>query len=165
MPVISKTLQPWLIIKNINHLCIDHLKSNGIKAIAFDKDNTLTKPFDNILHPEFVESFALLKRHFDCVIVSNSAGLYSHDPSGEMARQVERALGIPVLMHRKRKPLGSTELLNHLHYASDQIAIVGDRYLTDVLYAHFGNMRSILVQDIITEEGDDYWAIKVRHSR
>lgn len=30
-------LKPWLITKDINHICIDYLLNNGIKAIAFDK--------------------------------------------------------------------------------------------------------------------------------
>jgi phosphatidylglycerophosphatase GEP4 len=91
--------------------------------------------------------------------------LTSYDPSGELARQVEATLGISVLMHRQRKPLGSAELLKHFSYNSDQIAVVGDRVLTDVLYANVCGMRSILVKDIITEDGDDAWAIKVFYFR
>ena len=124
-------------------------------------DNTLTKPFENILHEEFRESFELLTKTFDCIIVSNSAGYSRYDPSGNLAQKVEQSLRIPVLMHQYRKPLGSLELFNRLNYTPDQIAVVGDRLFTDVLYAKFSGMRGILVQDIITEDGDDYWASKV----
>ena len=59
--------------------------------------------------------------------------------------------------------MGSLDLLKRLNYPKDQIAIVGDRYCTDVLYAINGGMKSILVKDIITEEGDEYWAVKVHY--
>lgn len=137
----------------------------SLKFKFYISDNTLTRPFDNALYTEFQESFALLKRNFDCVIVSNSAGLVSYDPTRAMAIKVEKQLGIPVMFHNYRKPLGSKELLNHFNYSSDQIAVVGDRYFTDVLYANIGGMKSILVKDIITEDGDDFWATKASHFR
>lgn len=132
-----------------------------VLSLLFIIDNTLTKPFENILHEKFKDSFALLKKNFDCIIVSNSAGYYSHDPTGDLASKVEKSLGIPVLLHHYRKPRGGLELLSRIKYKPNQIAVVGDRLFTDVLYANFRGMRSILVHDIITEDGDDYWAIKV----
>jgi phosphatidylglycerophosphatase GEP4 len=44
---------PHLIIRDFAHLNLDRLKQLGIKAIAFDKDNTLTLPYSQQLYPSF----------------------------------------------------------------------------------------------------------------
>lgn len=39
------------------------------------------------------------------VLLSNSAGLVQYDPKGEEANAIEKTLGIPVLRHKKKKPV------------------------------------------------------------
>jgi predicted HAD superfamily phosphohydrolase YqeG len=40
--------------------------------------------------------------------------------------------------------------------------MVGDRLLTDVLFANLNNMMAVYVTDVITEEGDNWMAKQVK---
>lgn len=76
--------------------------------------------------------------------------------------------GVKVLRHREKKPACGQEILSVLNQSinsssikgdSDlkpgQIAVIGDRLLTDIVMANRMGMFSILVTDIITEHGDN----------
>jgi len=56
----------------------------GIKGIIFDKDNTLTAPYNDVIHPSVVEGFNTALRVFGnrTIIISNSAGT-KDDPGDE----------------------------------------------------------------------------------
>jgi phosphatidylglycerophosphatase GEP4 len=52
---------------------------------VFDKDNTLSRPFDLTVEPKLSASWAACKAAFDgrLILYSNSAGLAQYDPEGE----------------------------------------------------------------------------------
>jgi phosphatidylglycerophosphatase GEP4 len=73
-------------------------------------------------------------------------------------------LGISVLRHWYKKPLGGSELLEHWEVKKARevpIIIVGDRVLTDVVYGNLNGCLTILVTDIVTEKGDNWIAARV----
>ena len=41
-----------MIVNDISEIDLSNLKKNGIKFIVFDKDNTLTKTYDNYFYNE-----------------------------------------------------------------------------------------------------------------
>ncbi|KAL3817493.1 hypothetical protein ACHAXA_007083 [Cyclostephanos tholiformis] len=117
----------------------------GIKAVIFDKDNTLTAPYENSLHPraKFGLQSALDAFGTDNVaILSNSAGT-NDDPDFEDGREIEKSLGIAVIRHVEKKPGGIDEVMKHFPKVEDasQLCMVGDRLLTDVV---FGNLHGML---------------------
>lgn len=117
----------------------------GIKAVIFDKDNTLTAPYENSLHPraKFGLQSALDAFGTDNVaILSNSAGT-NDDPDFEDGREIEKSLGIAVIRHVEKKPGGIDEVMKHFPKVDDpsQLCMVGDRLLTDVV---FGNLHGML---------------------
>lgn len=64
--------------------------------------------------------------------------------TGEEAAQLEATLGIPVVRHRHKKPAGSAEELErHFGCPPSQLVMVGDRYMTDVLYGRRLGMLTI----------------------
>jgi len=80
------------------------------------------------------------------------------------ADTIEKALQVHVLRHQQKKPSGGEELLHHFSgIRAPRIAFVGDRALTDVVYANNYGMLSILTRDIVTEEGDNPMAVRVSH--
>ena len=75
-------------------------------------------------------------------ILSNSAGLFQYDPDGREAEALEATLGLHVLRHGAKKPGGTADALErHFGCAAHELVMVGDRYLTDVL---FGNRLGML---------------------
>ena len=84
--------------------CLDYtkLQKAGIKALAFDKDNTLSAPYEKRIHPEFMSAWNECRAVFGdrIVIVSNSAGS-SDDPLGKEAQCIEKEINVTVLRHTK----------------------------------------------------------------
>lgn len=77
------------------------------------------------------------------LIVSNTAGATSHDRNGELAAELERVTGITVLSHRTKKPGCQAEIMAYFKQHPEagvthpaQIAIVGDRLMTDMMLAN-----------------------------
>lgn len=123
-------------------------ETGGYKGVVFDKDHTLTLPYDVTVHPFAKES---LERCIDVfgkdyvVLYSNSAGLKQYDADGRHAMMLEEALGIPVLRHSDKKPYVSSrtvkELEDYFGCETHRLIMVGDRYMTDVV---FGNRLGML---------------------
>ena len=117
----------------------------GIRAIVFDKDNTLTAPYENEVHPlakKGLESAMDVFGKDHVAILSNSAGT-NDDPAYKDASEIEEEMGISVIRHQEKKPGGLNEVLNHFKGVDEpeQVAMIGDRLLTDVV---FGNLYGML---------------------
>lgn len=135
-----------------------------VDVVVFDKDNTLTGPYENEIHPDarFGLERALEVFGKDGVaILSNSAGT-KDDPDYVDALEIEAALGINVIRHDEKKPGGLAEVMRHFSIeaseedeeaASSRICMVGDRLLTDIV---FGNLYGMLtVHTLPLCKGDD----------
>jgi len=136
---------PHLSVNNVSELNYRAMKdSAGIRAIVFDKDNTLTAPYDYDLHPSVEKGLASAIETFgseNVAIMSNSAGT-KDDPGYEDAKMIEKALGIAVIRHDEKKPGGLNEVLSHFGMDDPAaLCMIGDRLLTDVV---FGNLHSML---------------------
>jgi len=118
----------------------------GIRAVVFDKDNTLTAPYATEVHPRaeagLREALSTFGRD-NVAILSNSAGTLD-DPGYEDADRIEAEMGIAVIRHDEKKPGGLQEVLGHFGDGVEdpsQLAMVGDRLLTDIV---FGNLYGML---------------------
>ena len=150
---------PHLHVPTLNDLRAEALHAQGIRGVLLDKDNTITAPYVDELHPRAAVGLAELQARFPgrVAILSNSAGLRDYDPLGEEADRLERALGVPVLRHSTKKPMPTPEALAEvlIHFNDNmsdttpggqeqlephEICVVGDRLLTDVL---FGNIHGL----------------------
>eukprot|EP01083_Nonionella_stella_P082030 226360_1 len=100
-------------ISDVNYQSMrDHC---GIKAILFDKDNTITAPYENTIHERAavgLQNALDVFGHENVAILSNSAGT-KDDKDYEDAIQIERDLGINVIRHDEKKPGGLNEVLQH----------------------------------------------------
>ncbi|KAI9332431.1 mitochondrial PGP phosphatase-domain-containing protein [Zopfochytrium polystomum] len=155
---------PKQIVPDMRAIDYRALRRSGHSVIVFDKDNTLTAPYSNTLHPPFREAWAECRSEFgpNVWILSNSAGT-PDDKDFAQAKSVEESLGVRVLRHQIKKPGGSEELLQQLIGISpSEIVVVGDRVLTDVVYGNLMGAYTILARDIITEKGDNWFAAKIR---
>lgn len=159
-------LIPKLQVADIRQISFCSLKNSGIKAIAFDKDNTITAPYKQDIHSPFVDSFEEAKAIFGdrVCIISNSAG--SKDDIGyKQAMAIEKSSGVKVLRSNFKKPSleHAKDLSNYFSLEPGRIAIVGDRLLTDVVYANRIGAYSIYCRNIITTEGDNRVAAFLRY--
>jgi len=99
---------PHVSVPTISNLDFTSLRDScGIRAIIFDKDNTVTAPYQFHVHSKAAWGLEEAKRVFgdqNVAILSNSAGTIGYDNDMKEALQTELALGIPVIRHKEKKP-------------------------------------------------------------
>jgi phosphatidylglycerophosphatase GEP4 len=146
---------PVLELNSVEDLNLDLLKRNGVKCIVFDKDNTLSITYVDELHPSLAKKMAEIRAAFPraVAILSNSVGT-NNDVNFSGAIKTEQNMGIPVIRHANKKPGCLDEVMQHFRTCADptirpeQICVIGDRLLTDVVFANKFNMLSILVKPL-----------------
>ncbi|KAI0009605.1 HAD-superfamily phosphatase [Xylariaceae sp. FL0662B] len=121
-------------------------KKVDIKAVVLDKDDCFAYPDTSEIYPAYVERFQQLRKEFPgrrLLIVSNTAGATSYDRDGRLAKELESTVGVSVLAHRTKKPGCKDEILAHFKAHPEagvthpsQIAVVGDRLMTDMMLAN-----------------------------
>ncbi|KIW03833.1 HAD phosphatase, family IIIA [Verruconis gallopava] len=131
-----------------------------IRAVILDKDNCFALPHSNEVYPPYIQKFEELKKAYPgsrLLIVSNTAGTRD-DPTGEGLAVLEKNTGVKVLKHNTKKPGCRDEVFKYLREAPDvqierpdQIAVVGDRLLTDVMMANLMGARGIWVKDGVVQ--------------
>eukprot|EP00048_Salpingoeca_helianthica_P013653 m.204572 g.204572 ORF g.204572 m.204572 type:complete len:206 (+) comp15530_c0_seq2:1435-2052(+) len=153
---------PHLSVPDIRGIDFVRLKAQGIKAIVLDKDNCLTAPYAECVFPGLEPAWEECKRVFSphVLIVSNSAGS-SDDHTHAAATALASSFGAPFLQHRHKKPGCGEEILTALGLPASQVALVGDRLLTDVLMANMHGMLAVHTQ-ALTVEGDNPAAAVIR---
>eukprot|EP01025_Chloroclados_australasicus_P042079 TRINITY_DN44823_c0_g1_i1.p1 TRINITY_DN44823_c0_g1~~TRINITY_DN44823_c0_g1_i1.p1 ORF type:complete len:236 (-),score=12.28 TRINITY_DN44823_c0_g1_i1:610-1269(-) len=145
-----------LDVKTINDIPWRQLRRAGFKGVIFDKDNTLTLPYQDLIYSDIVEGLERCKSAFrsNIVVFSNSAGLVQFDPKGNEAKQLEERIGISVLRHKSKKPGGDcVELEQYFGCQCHQLIMVGDRQLTDIVYGNRFGMLTIKVEPF-TDRGE-----------
>ncbi|KAH8549369.1 mitochondrial PGP phosphatase-domain-containing protein [Umbelopsis sp. PMI_123] len=156
---------PHLVVDDIRQIDYKKLKQQGVKVIAFDKDNCLTAPYENRIAVDFEPAWKLCKDTFGhdrVIIVSNSAG--TEDDTNHHQISVERTLGVPVLRHAIKKPGGGAALLERFQGVAKpkEMVMVGDRLFTDVLFGNLNGTVTVLTRKIISEKGDNAIAARIR---
>ena len=117
------------------------------------------KPHASTVHPPYRARFEALKKEYPgarLLIVSNTAGT-SDDATGSQLRELEANTGVRVLAHSVKKPGCRDEIFRFYREdpegrkcgvtRPDQIAVVGDRLLTDVMMANLMGARGVWVRD------------------
>ncbi|KAG2175994.1 hypothetical protein INT44_000473 [Umbelopsis vinacea] len=165
---------PHLVVDDIRQIDYNKLKQQGVKVMAFDKDNCLTAPYENRISAEFEPAWKLCKDTFGhdrVIIVSNSAG--TDDDKNHQQISVfsviltlgpPGALGVPVLRHAIKKPGGGGALLERFQHVAKprEMAMVGDRLFTDILFGNLNGTFTVLTRQIISEKGDNAIAARIR---
>ncbi|EPS69917.1 haloacid dehalogenase superfamily protein, partial [Genlisea aurea] len=146
---------PHALVQDIRYVDWIELKNKGFEGVIFDKDNTITAPYSLTLWPILEPSMAACKSVFgsNIGIFSNSAGLLEYDPDGVKAKAVEDAIGINVIRHCEKKPVGTAdEIERHFRCESSRLIMVGDRIFTDVVYGNRNGFFTILTDPLTSAE-------------
>eukprot|EP00581_Thalassiosira_minuscula_P002078 CAMPEP_0183738860 /NCGR_PEP_ID=MMETSP0737-20130205/55627_1 /TAXON_ID=385413 /ORGANISM="Thalassiosira miniscula, Strain CCMP1093" /LENGTH=239 /DNA_ID=CAMNT_0025973503 /DNA_START=26 /DNA_END=745 /DNA_ORIENTATION=- len=148
---------PHVFVPTVSEVNYQALRDHcGIKAVIFDKDNTLTAPYENTLHPRAKFGLQSALDTFgtaNVAILSNSAGT-DDDPGFVDGREIEEALGIAVIKHSEKKPGGLGEVMKHFPNVDDpsQLCMAGDRLLTDVVFGNLHGMLTVHILPLCTGE-------------
>lgn len=134
----------YLIDGDVTDIDLERLQADGIKGIIFDLDSTLLAPRSGQVTKEVDSWLKRAKSLFRVIIVTNN----KRDPYIEHARC---HLDIPTIGRaakpRRRAFLQAASLLE---MQPQEVAVVGDRPLTDVLGGRRAGMKTILVWPLKT---------------
>ena len=134
-------LEPYwnteLPIYNISH---KELKKKGINCLLIDVDGTLINRKSNKV-PEAVKTWiSESKKFFSLYLISNNP---SKQRISKIARELEIKYKYNALKPRKKITLHA---INEVKFKSKNIAIIGDRILTDIIVGNRCNIKTILVK-------------------
>lgn len=139
-------LYPKLYLKNVKEITIELLKTNNLKALILDVDNTLIDYEKNILEGAKQWATNLKENGIKLCIVSNS----NHK---EKVEKVAKTLEIPYIYFAKKpSKKGLKKAQNLLEVKSEEIGVVGDQILTDIIGANRCKMFPILVKPITEKD-------------
>ena len=149
-----------------------------LRAAVFDKDNTLTAPYANEIHPTCQKSIKQAMQVFSAgavAVLSNSAGTVTDDPDGVDATAFEQAnvtlldgKVLPVIRHQDKKPSRKCLEQTMQHFGTEtvqepaQIVMIGDRLWTDVVFGNLYGCTTIYAAQTLHDKTDNWTAKLLR---
>ena len=135
-------LYPKLYFNSVKEISVEKLKSNDIKGLILDVDNTLID-FDRVMPEGIIEWIQCIKdAGIKIIILSNTN-------KKDKVKKVSETLNLDYIMFAK-KPLkgGFKKAKSKLDMDNNNIAVIGDQIFTDVIGANRCKMFPILVKPI-----------------
>lgn len=140
-------IRPFRIVPSVTAISLAGLKSEGVRGIIADLDNTLVGW--KLLEPApevaaWVRS--ALDGGFSVAIVSNNERAW--------VRSVATGLGVLTFVHTALKPLpfGIFRALKRLRVRRSEAIVIGDQLFTDIVAAKLLGIRAILTDPIVVKE-------------
>jgi len=140
-------LKPSLVVTgNVTHISIDELVALGIRGLILDLDNTVMAPKSGIIEaPVQAWLDEARQKGLAAVILTNNKKL-------PYCLEAERVLGMKVIpIARKPAVPKMQEALDLLGLQPKQVAVVGDRPLTDVWGGQRVGAYTILVEPLLKD--------------
>lgn len=139
-------MSPTYIIEKVTDMNLEDLKNEGIEGFLFDLDNTLMAPKTGALQQEIVDWLKVVKQDFRIAIVSNNK-------KEKYIKEAAELVGCPGYAAAAKPRRGAAiEALKEIDLLPSQVAVVGDRPLTDILLGQRLGLTTILVDPLIKHE-------------
>jgi len=132
-------VEPTRFLRSVTGIDADWLRSQGIRALLLDIDNTLVSREAESATDEVKGWLSdLVKAGFKPCLVTNNWH--------RVVLQHASELGLPIVRKAmKPLPFAFIKALQILGVSRKQAVVVGDQMITDILGAHLAGMKSVLV--------------------
>lgn len=132
-------LIPDMYQKSIYHIDYEKLRSDGIKCLLFDLDNTCVPTKEKNPNKKLIEQFDKLKDLGFKVIIFSNAGKKRLKP-------FKKTLDVDC-SYSSRKPLRGkfNKIMKKFGYDLSETAIIGDQIFTDILGGNKVGIKTILI--------------------
>jgi HAD superfamily phosphatase (TIGR01668 family) len=153
-------VKPSLIVEDITTIDLSALKAAGVKGFIFDLDNTIMAPRLGALEARIESWLAILQAEgFKCIVLSNNK-------KAEYCQLAENVLNIPVISHAaKPRRAKFRQALQMIGLQANEVAMVGDRPLTDIWVGQRMGSYTILVDPLIKHSEKVYIKVLRRMER
>jgi uncharacterized protein len=129
----------YLIDGDITDIDLERLANDGVQGIIFDLDSTLVAPHSGVLTDEVATWLETARARFKLAVVSNNK-------RHSYMETVKDILDMPLIFFAaKPSRKGFDKALEFLQLPPEQVAVVGDRPLTDVWGGQRAGMKTVLV--------------------
>ncbi len=138
---------------DLTHLDLEALQSRGIKGLVMDLDNTIMAPKVGVIRDD-VRAWLdkALAMGFKCIVLSNNKKL-------DYCKRAEDYLNLPVIGYAaKPSQKNFYKALDMIDLKPEDVAVIGDRPLTDILGGQRLGAYSVLVHPLIKAE--EIWLFK-----
>jgi predicted HAD superfamily phosphohydrolase YqeG len=115
-------------------ISIDTIKDS---VVILDIDGTLTCSSSTSVSDAVRQKISVLQR-------SNAVYLFSNNYNGVRSRMIARDLNVPYIESPHKKP--NKKILNYITQGTCPVIAIGDKFLTDGLFAHFSRVEHIRVR-------------------
>lgn len=146
----------YLIAGDITDVSIEQLSQDGIKGLILDLDSTLMAPKSAYISPE-------AKAWLEKALTVFQVAIASNNHNEEYLDKVRLILNI-VVIGNAAKPSRKAfrKLLADFALKPEQVAVIGDRPLTDIWGGHRAGMKTVLVRTLKTMQEPE-WKQSVRN--
>lgn len=149
-------LKPTLIYNtDVTKVPIEELRKLNINGLILDLDNTIMAPKTARLDEHVKPWLEEMKKNFKLVILTNNEKAF-------YLEAVRHVLELPVIGFAKKPwSIGIKEALEILNLPNENIAVIGDRPLTDIWLGQRYGFKSILVR-ALTADTEPRWKYFLR---
>lgn len=139
-------MKPTYIVERVTDINLDDLKAQNIKGLIFDLDNTIMPPKTQIYPEDIFQWLENAKSDFKIAILSNN-------PDSVYVKKAGEKLGC-VAFNKAGKPRrkAAVEAINKLGLKTSEVAMVGDRPLTDICVGQRLGITTILVDPLMKHQ-------------
>jgi len=143
---VTAWFHPMSYVPHVSDIDVDALRTDGVRGVIVDLDNTLVGYRALEPAPEVTAWIArALERDVRVIMVTNNATPW--------ARTVAKRLGVPIVANaRKPLPRGFKRALELLALPREAAVVVGDQLFTDIVGAKLFGLRAILVEPIVPHD-------------
>jgi HAD superfamily phosphatase (TIGR01668 family) len=133
-------------VEHVTDINLDDLKADGIKGLIFDLDNTIMAPKAGKLTEDITHWLEVVRNDFKIAIVSNN-------PHEHYVEEASNIIGAPAYAKAKKPGTAiSAMALKNMGLLPTQVAMIGDRPLTDIWVGQRLGFITILVDPLIKHE-------------
>ncbi|MBQ6395280.1 MAG: YqeG family HAD IIIA-type phosphatase [Atopobiaceae bacterium] len=127
-------------VARVELIDLDDLKAQGIRAILFDRDNTVV-PRDSKVAPPEVQAWLDRAREMGFLVYMVSNNWHTSE-----VQRTAAELGCKGIDHAlKPLPFTTMHALKKLGVSPDRAVLIGDQLFTDILGGNLAGCRTILV--------------------
>ncbi|MBN9395518.1 MAG: YqeG family HAD IIIA-type phosphatase [Candidatus Melainabacteria bacterium] len=146
----------YLIDGDITDIDLDRLAADGIKGLILDLDSTIMAPKSGIITDDVADWLARAQARFAMAVASNNKNT-------AYLEKVQQVLTMPIIF-RAAKPSRKAflKLVLDFDLKPSEIAVIGDRPLTDIWGGKRAGMKTILVRVLKTMQ-EPVWKSRMRN--
>ncbi|SRR5579883_2808065 len=132
----------YFIDGDITSVDIERLSHDGVKGLIIDLDSTLMESKSGSITDETRDWLERARPLFAIVVLSNNK-------RDEYLQGASTVLAMKIIGHAAKPfPSGFNQALTILDLPPEEVAVIGDRPLTDILGGQLAKMKTVLVRPL-----------------